>query len=207
MPRYDPPVGPPVTLRTAMEWFWLGCYRCNHRVATRPTIFMNLFGPECPLEEIRQRGWCTICGSFGAYTHAPSRVSALAGDQPYDEGRGYHDHLRKLDEARQRSYVVYDAETRAIRRDGLTIAQAAQWAARANDVQINAAGRFQSYAVTLIRNREVIWSHPAPMDRHDSDDRWNYVYGILLRENAMPGRYRPASFDQYRLGIATRNAD
>lgn len=67
MARYNAPIGPPDTLRSACEWFWLGCYRCHHRVATRPAIFINLFGPDYPLEGIRQRGWCTMRGNFGAY--------------------------------------------------------------------------------------------------------------------------------------------
>lgn len=199
MPRYNAPIGPPVTLRTAMEWFWLGCHRCNHRVATRPAIFMNQFGPDYPLEGIRRRGWCTMCGSFGAYTHTPSHRCATKGDEPYEEERGYYYHLRKLDEAGQRSYVVFDAETRAIRRDGLTIGQALQWAARANGVEISGAGRYDDHAVTLVRDRQVIWSHPAPLDRQETDNHWPKVYGILLRENAIQGRYRAASLDQYRL--------
>src|ERR1700761_7016592 len=106
MARYDAPVGPPVTLRSALGWFWLGCYCCRHCVATQPAIFMNELGPEYPLEGIRQRGWCTVCGSFGAYTQMPSHVNMVIGNQPYEEEQSYHRHLRKLDEAGQRSYLV-----------------------------------------------------------------------------------------------------
>lgn len=149
---------------------------------------MNQLGPDYPIEGLRRRGWCTVCGSFGAYTQTPSHVNMTVGDQSYEEERSYHVHLRELDEAGRRSYVVYDAETRAIRRENLTIGQALQWAARANGVQINGAGRYSNHAVTLVRRRAVIWSHPAPLNRQETDHRWPKVYGVLLRENAIRGR-------------------
>jgi hypothetical protein len=121
------------------------------------------------------------------YTHTPSHRDVIVGNEPFEEERSYYHHLRTLEEAGKRSYVVYDAETRAIRRDGLTIGQALQWAARANGVGISGAGRYDSYAVTLIKDRQVIWSHPAPLDREETDSRWPKVYGILLRENAIQG--------------------
>lgn len=143
-----------------------------------------------------------MCGSWGAYTHVPSHRDMTVGDQPYLEEESYHHHLRTLDEAGRRSYVVYDHETRSIRREGLTIGQALQWAARANGIGINGEGRYASFHVTLIKDQEVIWRHPAPLTREETDDRWPTVYGVLMRENAIQGRYRPASFDQYRLAIA-----
>ena len=152
---------------------------------------MNQLGPDYPIEGLRRRGWCTVCGNFGAYTQSPSHVNMSIGDQPYDEARSYHHHLRSLDEAGQRCYVIYDEETRTIRRDGLTIAQAFQWSARANGVRIDGAGRYAEHVVTLVRDQRVIWSHPAPLNREEQDHRWPKVYAILLRENALIGRYRP----------------
>lgn|GEM_PF-6157713 len=199
MARYNAPVGSPVTLRMAMEWFWLGCHRCQHRVATRAAIFMNELGPDYPLEGIRRRGWCTMCGKFGAYTHTPSHVNIVIGDQPFDEEQSYYHHLRKLDETGQRSYLVYDVQTRLIRRDGLTIAQALQWAARANGVYIGTRGRYREHEVVLTRDGQIIWSHSAPMGGQEGYDCWPKAFAVLLRESAIQGRYRPASFDQYRI--------
>lgn len=199
MARYHAPVGPAVTLRTAMEWFWLGCHRCQHRVAARSAIFMNELGPDYPLEGLRQRGWCTMCGKWGAYTHMPSHVNMVIGDQPYKEEQSYHHHLRKLDEARQRSYLVYDAQTRLVRRDGLTLAQALQWAARANGTYIGSRGRYCEHEVVLTRDQKIIWFHPAPLAGQGGSNCWPKVFGLLLRENAIRGRYRAASFEQYRL--------
>lgn len=124
--------GPPVTLRSACEWFWFGCYVCNHRVATKSSIFMNLLGPDYPLEDLRRRGWCTVCGSFGAYSHTPSHSDMIVGDEPFMEERSYYYHLRTLEEAGKRSYLVYDAMTREVWRNDLTIGQAVQGALRAN---------------------------------------------------------------------------
>ncbi len=191
MVRYNAPIGPPVTLRTAGDWFWLGCHTCLHHVATKSTIFMNQFGPDYPLERLRKRGWCTMCGRFGAYTQGPSHVDMEIGDQPYREEKSYHYHLRTLDEEGKRTYVVYDVETRSIRREHLTIGQALQWAARANGVEINGAGRYDSYAVTLVRDQKIIWSHPAPLDRQEANNRWPKVFSVLLRENAIRGALSP----------------
>src|SRR3569832_499417 len=201
MARYHAPIGPPVTLRTAMDWFWLGCHRCSHRVAARSAIFMNELGPDYPLEGIRRRGWCTMCGKFGAYTHAPSYINTTVGDQPFDEEQSNHHHQRKLDETGQRSFLVYDAQTRLIRRDGLTIAQALQWTARANGLYIGTRGRFHDHEVVLTREGEIIWSHSAPMGGQEGYNCWPKVFALLLRENPIHGRYRAASFEHYRLAV------
>ena len=140
-----------------------------------------------------------MCGKFGAYTHTPSHVNIVIGDQPFDEEQSYYHHLRKLDETGQRSYLVYDVQTRLIRRDGLTIAQALQWAARANGVYIGTRGRYREHEVVLTRDGQIIWSHSAPMGGQEGYDCWPKAFAVLLRESAIQGRYRPASFDQYRI--------
>ena len=138
-----------------------------------------------PLEGLRRRGWCTMCGSWGAYTHTPSHADMKIGDQPYVEERSYHHHLRALEEAGRRSYVVYDDHTRSIRRDSLTIGQALRWAARANGIGINGEGRYDSFHVTLIKDREVICRLPAPLTRDETANRWTKVCGL---RRCVPGR-------------------
>lgn len=204
--QYVAAAGPAPTLSSVGEWFWLGCHVCLHSVATKPVIFMNQLGPDYPLEGLRKRGWCTVCGSFGAYTQMPSHVDMQIGDKPYDEEQSYHTYLRSLDEAGMRSFVVYDQHTRAILRDALTIAQAVRWVARASGVDVWWGGRNEN-RVGLLKDQEVFWSVPVDVDRRNGEKPWPEIFRTLVREHPFKGRYRAGSFDQYRLAVAGKAAE
>jgi len=155
---------------------------------------MNALGPDYPLEGLRRRGWCTVCGSFGAHTQMPSHMNIIVGNQPYEEERSYFHHLRTLEETGKRSYLVYDATTREVWRNDLTIGQAVQGALRASGYTVHAFQPTGRLIVRASNNFRV----EIRLGIGSADAHWPDVHrGLMLSQGA--NRYRAASFEQYRI--------
>jgi hypothetical protein len=97
---------------------------CQHRVAAHLTIFANLLGNDCPMDQFRARLWCTICGRLDCSTYMQSWMGSREATERFPEERGYYAHLERLEREGAFRWLVVECSTGKIRRDKLTAAQA-----------------------------------------------------------------------------------
>jgi hypothetical protein len=160
------------------QWVWMTCPSCNHSVSQPVGDMPGQFSPD----NLRERGWCTVCGSIGCQTMMPSHLGGSLGEPPFDPDQSREAHLERMRRGDRLRYMVLDSQTLEVRGERMALAHDVVKAITLDGYKVLITSNWKSSNLSIFKDRARIGGVGVDDVSLSPEQRW---FAIFARPHAV----------------------